>query len=205
MKVLYWNCYFKTPPQVVLRELKEMAATHKPHIIGLGEASYMRGITDDVPGYRRIHLPRVRRVGNEDADTAVLVRNDVQLRYKRVWRMGMKWYVPRKRVLHDPRVYIVVRVKVEGKRWRIAIGHWPFGAAQEETKRKVKRWFTWSTLPSAFVGDLNAREPEITQYFKPLRNIGFGIDRAIYKKCRVTARNLGKHGSDHPAVLFNFR
>lgn len=204
IKVLYWNVYIGNSPEETLRELSVLAKAHRPHIIGLGEATKAYKITDEIPGYRRIHLAPVRQRGNENADSAVLVRHDVVITSKRIWRMRLSWFVPGRRVRHTPRVYIVVRFKAEGRKWRVAVGHWPFGAAQEETKRKVRRWFRLSTLPSAYVGDLNAREPELTRFFRPLKNIGFGVDRAIYKRCRATAKNLGKHGSDHPAVLFRF-
>lgn len=206
MKILYWNVYIGQSPANVLDDLIFFAKTYKPEIIGLGEATKAYKITDEVPGYRRIHLAPVRQRGNENADTAVLVRHDVRIIRKRYWRMTLSWVVPGRTVRHTPRVYIVVRVKDKaGKSWRVAVGHWPFGRAQEETKRKVRRWMRLSFIPTIFVGDLNAGRVEITQFFKPYKNTGFGVDRAIYKKCTATAVNLGKHGSDHPAVLFTFK
>lgn len=206
MKVLYWNVYIGQTPGAVLEELLDLAKTHKPEIIGLGEATKAYKITDDVPGYRRIHLAPVKRRGNENADTAVLVRHDIEILTRRIWRMRLSWFVPRRTVRHSPRVYIVVRVRDKaGKKWRVAVGHWPFGKAQEETKRKVKRWFRYGTLPTVYVGDLNAREAEITRYFKPLKNVGVGVDRAIMKRCVGSVQNLGRRGSDHFALLFTFK
>lgn len=207
MKILYWNVYIGQRPAVVLRELKEMIAVHKPEIIGLGEATKAYQITDDVPGYRRIHLAPVRRRGNENADTAVLVRNDVKIYRKRAWRMSLSWFVPGRRVRHSPRVYIVVITKGDdGRRWRVAVGHWPFRDAQEETKRKVKRWFALAPRArSIFVGDLNARASVLRRYFKGVRVTGQGVDLALHKNCTATYKNLGKHGSDHPAILFTFK
>ena len=210
LDVIYWNVYFLHKPASVLRELKEVTKTYKPEIIGLGEAKFMYPIADDVPGYRRIQLSprRFNRRTDERADSAILVRKDVEVLGYRFIRMGMRWRVPRKTIVRDPRIYVLVRVRHEGRTWKVMVAHWPFGKAQEETKGRVKRWFLrHPRMPIVHVGDLNARQPEIAAYAKACRakQTGVGIDRAIYKNIRAAAyKNLGKRGSDHPMVLFRF-
>lgn len=207
MDIIYWNVYIRQSPEKVLHELKEIAEIWKPEIIGLGEATKAWSITDDVPGYRRIQLRPVRRRGNENADSAILVRNDIEVTARRVWRMSLSWFVPGRTVRHTPRVYLVVKFKADGLRWRVAVGHWPFGRAQEETKRRVRRWFRLAPLQrSIFVGDLNENAAGIAAAFKGtgVRQVGFGVDRALFKNCRASANKLGYRGSDHPAVRFSF-
>lgn len=210
LDVIYWNVYFLHKPAAVLRELKEVTKTYKPEIIGLGEAKFMYNIADDVPGYRRLQLkPRTFRVrADESADSAILVRKDVEVLGYRFVRMGMRWRVPGRSFVRDPRIYVLVRVKYQGRTWKVMVAHWPFGPAQEETKGRVKRWFLRHLrMPVIHVGDLNAREPEIKTYARACRakQMGVNIDRAIFKNIKSgTYKNLGKRGSDHPMVLFRF-
>lgn len=208
MNIIYWNVYFRHNPQAVLSELKKVAANHRPVIIGLGEAKYMYNITDDVPGYRRIHLKPKNTRADENGDTAVLVRKDIEIVGYRYVRMTKKFRVPGHNFTRDPRVYIIVRFKYQGRVWKVYVAHWPFGPAQEETKSKVKWWFAAHLLkPVIHVGDLNAHRPEIVTFAKACRakEVGVGIDRAIYKNIKsATVVNLGKRGSDHPMLLFKF-
>ena len=206
--MIYWNVYILHKKEHVLKELKEMAAKYQPEIIGLGEARGIYSITDDIPGYKRFQLPPQKGAGDENADTAVLVREDVEILSKRPMRMRVPFIGPKARIRREARIYWALRVRVEGRVWRVSVGHWPFGAAKQETKRRIKRWFgrTPVTQSAVHIADVNTSPAELTKTLKRtgIRHKGIGIDRALYKFCSAVVKSLGKRGSAHPAVLFTF-
>lgn len=208
IRMIYWNVYILHNKQDVRQELKEMAKEYQPEIIGLGEARGIYSITDDIPGYKRFQLPPQKGAGDENADTGVLVREDVEILSKRPMRMRVGFRGPKAGIKREPRIYWSLRVRVEGRVWRVSVGHWPFGPAKQETKRRIKRWFgrTPVTQSAVHIADVNTRPAELTKMLKGTRihHKGIGIDRGLYKYASATVKSLGKHGSDHPAVLFTF-
>lgn len=208
IRTIYWNVYIKHNKEHVLKQLKDMADEYSPELLGLGEARGIYSINDDVPGYNRIQLPPQPGSADENADTAILVRKDVEVLSKRPMRMRVRFRGPKAGINREPRIYWIVRIRVEGRVWRVSVGHWPFGPAKQETKRRIKKWFgkTPPTQSSVHIADVNTRPEELTRMLKGsgIRHKGIGIDRALYKNCSATVKGLGKRGSDHPAVLFTF-
>lgn len=204
MKVLYWNVYVGHNPDHVMSELREMAKEHKPHVIGLGEGSRIEGRSEHVPGYRAFWLKETYR---GRGDTIALVRDDVNLR-KWNWMEMTKWWTgPKHGWPQGPKRYWNGRLRF-GRfgLLRLSIAHWPFNDARPETEERVVKWFKRAPLRrSVHLGDLNMRADDMDRFVKKFRgkHVGVGIDRAMFKRCHVTARDLGNHGSDHPAVLFN--
>lgn len=214
MKILYWNVYVGHDTSEVRRELLGMVRQHNPEFVGLGEASRLYGMT--LPGYRKYQRKpdpnqpgdnvAERSYNGDDADTAVFVRNDIELDYVGWMRMKLRWAGPKHGWLHKPKIYFIARLKYRGKRRRVSIGHWPFGAAQDETKVRIRKWFLRGKagVQSIHVGDLNTRADELTAFVKTFggHQVGHGVDRALYKNCSiVNCKPLGKHGSDHEAIL----
>lgn len=206
IRTIYWNVYIKHNKDHVLKELKNMASEYQPELFGLAEARGIYTVTDDVPGYNRVQLKPQPGAADENANIAVLVRNDVEVISKRPMRMRMRFRGPKAGINREPRIYWNLKIRVEGQVWRVSVGHWPFGPAKQETKKRIKKWFGRSLLPSTHIADVNTRPAELTKMLKgtKIRHKGIGIDRALYKNCSATVKGLGKRGSDHTAVLFTF-
>lgn len=210
LKVLAWNVYQGHDPAAVHHEVAAMAHAHRPHLIVLNEATNC--FPFKVPGYVSYQLPKNNPPGNiqpEDADTAILVRSDVVVRRHRVYPMHESWTGPDHGLPHEPRVFQALWIRTGGKTWKVAGGHWPFGAAQDEAKQWTTNWIrrTMPRRPVLFVGDLNATAHDLTPVLRNARakSVGHRIDRAIHRNCSaVSVRTLGEHGSDHEAVLYEF-
>lgn len=203
MKVLYWNVYVGHHVDDVLREVRGMIKSYHPEVVGLGECMRVSPHLDKIPGYTAYTLPE-KTPGS--SDTAVLVRNDVPLKRWRWLEMYRWWKGPKHGKVQGPKRYWSGRFKVNGRVLRLSIGHWPFNDAVNETEDRIAQWFQ-RTIPlrkSAHLGDLNMGPDETGRYVKRFRgkHTGHGVDRCLYKNMKVTFRPLGKHGSDHEAVLF---
>lgn len=210
LTVLAWNVYQGHDPADVRQAVATMARTYRPHVIVLNEATNAGPF--GVPDYAAYQLPKNTppgRIQPEDADTAILVRVDVDVRRHRVYRMKISWTGPDHGLLHEPRVFQAVWVRTGGRVWKLAGGHWPFGVAKDEAKRWTARWLrrTLRGRPVLFVGDLNESATGLTTTLRDARakSVGHRIDRALYRNCHATSvRTLGEHGSDHHAVLYAF-
>lgn len=206
MKVLYWNVYIGRDPDAVLAELRELIREFKPDVIGLGEASRIGGRSENINGYRAFWLAETWR---GRGDTLVLVRDDVNLRSWN-WKEFTKWWTgPKNGWRQGPKRFWNGRIKKKGLGVvRLSIGHWPFNTALPEVEAWAVDWFkrpVWSLRrKSVHLGDLNMGPEETTAFVKQFngKHVGVRIDRAMYKNCTIRARDLGKRGSDHPAVLF---
>lgn len=203
MKVLYWNVYVGHNPDDAMEELRGLIKAHKPEVIGIGEAKriYMR--LDSIKGYRAYTLEELYE---GRSDTAVLVRDDVDLRRWRWLEMTKWWTGPKHGKAQGPKRYWHGRIRHHGKTIRLSIGHWPFNTAVEETEERIVAWFNrampWT--PAAHLGDLNMGPEESEKYVKRFKGkqTGHKVDRCLFKNLRVTFKELGMHGSDHAAVLF---
>lgn len=212
LDIITWNVYQGHDPADVLATLREFATKYRPHVIALQEATNLGPI--HVPGYTTYHEPAEHTTGRvqpENADAAMLVRDDVKVTRHGLMRMTMFWNGPDHGLPHRPRVYHRALLRTgHGGPWKFGTGHWPFDAAQQETIRRIARWFR-RTLPgrkTIWVGDLNAMPLSFREIIgiPGVRTAGHRIDRAIYRNCEVEATSLlGKHNSDHNAVLLRFR
>ncbi len=204
MKVLYWNVYVGHNPAHVMDELRAMVKEFNPEVVGLGEASRIEGRSEHVPGYTAYWL---KETYTGEGGTIALVRDDVDLRHWN-WIKFTKWWVgPKHGKAQGPKRFWNGRIK--DKRLglvRLSIGHWPFNKALPEVEAWCVEWFKKPLVKrvSVHLGDVNMPADETEQFVKQFRgdHVGVRIDRAMFKNCEVRARDLGKHGSDHPAVLF---
>lgn len=203
MKVLYWNVYVGHNIIHAMGELRDMIKAYRPEVVGLGEAKRIYPHLHTIPGYRPFVLAETYE---GRSDTAVLVRDDVDLKGWRWLEMTKWWTGPKHGKSQGPKRYWSGRIKHNGKIYRLSIGHWPFNTAVDETKDRIAAWFKHAVplRKSAHIGDLNTRADELDRYVKRFRgkHVGHRVDRALYKNMKVTHRALGKHGSDHEAVLF---
>jgi hypothetical protein len=206
MKILYWNVYIGRSAASAMERLRAMIKEHDPEIVGLGEASKIQGLSENVPGYKAFWLPETYR---GRGDTIVLVRNDVVLKDWYWVRFKAWWTGPKHGLPQGPKRFWAGRVKDDRLGIvRVSVGHWGFNTALPECEAWCVSWFKKPWYPwrkSVHLGDLNMGPGETGEFCKRFngKHEGIGIDRAMFKNCVVTARNLGMHGSDHPAVLFN--
>lgn len=205
MKVLYWNVHITRPVDEVMAELRKLISETNPEVVGLGEGSNVLGRADNIHGYQAFYLDEEWR---GKGGTIVLVRDDVNLR-KYKWVNFTQWWYLRKGGNHQgPKRFWNGRIKDEHLGVvRLSVGHWPFNAALPEVEKWAVDWFNKPVVPkriSVHLGDLNMGKEETERFVKQFKGktTGINIDRAMFKNCTVTARDLGHRGSDHPAVLF---
>lgn len=213
LRLLAWNVYTGNSSETVIRNLKPVLETYRPHAVILMEATKLYGKLGGL-GYRVHQLKPVRyRKGNwsETANIVILVRKDVKLRAKRVLRMAHEWLGPVHGHPHDPRVYPFVRIKYKRKVIKLGSAHLPFGqAARKESCVKLRKWAK-RTVPKRAVilaGDMNMRLPEFTERIAgpaKMKAAGYKIDLTAYKHVRlIKVKKLGKRGSDHQMMLYTY-
>jgi len=214
MKVLYWNVYVGHDPDNVVKELRGMVAEFKPEVVGLGEAGRIANRIhrarkanpkfELIRGYHTYYLEETYR---GEGGTLALVRKDVDLRAWN-WKKFTKWWIgPKNGAKQGPKRFWNGRIRDDRLGLvRLSIGHWPFNLALPEVEEWAVEWFKRPLVKRASVhlGDVNMQEPETDRFVKRFggKNVGVRLDRALFKNCNVRVRDLGKHGSDHPAVLF---
>ena len=207
MKILYWNVYVGHNPDDVKRELSSMVKTYDPEIIGLGEAMRLRGL--HIPGYKKFVYEPVdnNTINYYNGDTIVFVRNDVKLESQRWMKLTAWWTGPKHGYRQPPKRYFLSRIKVGNDVWRVSVGHWPFNTARPETLQRITNWFEKLRKRVAIhVGDLNTRSDDLETFVRKFGadQTGHGVDRTIFRHCTAHAKPLGRHGSDHEAVLFTY-
>lgn len=214
LDALLWNVYVGQNPTRAVGRLRALIALHRPHVVGLNEATRLFGRLDSVPGYRVYQLrPRPAHGGpvNEDASSAVLVRDDVTVLGHRVRRMRRRWSHKRP---HDPRVFHVVRLRLaDGSKWRVAVVHYPPGGPRGKSRVAWKESAAWASrflrlfrTPAVVLGDVNAgRQTVRSTHGRPVV-AGSGVDFAIGRRVAVvTSKTYAKGGSDHRPHFFRFR
>ena len=200
LDIVTWNVCVENEAERIREGLAELAKS-RPHVIVLQECYRFR---PHLPGYTTYQLParpNADGVVSEDADVAVLIRDDVKVRRHKVVRMKHTWRGPKAGKRHAPRVFHTFVLAVEGTVWKLGAGHWVYPTpenrpAVDEHKRWLSRWLR-GLRRALFVGDLN-------QHATPIhgrRSTGLGPDRAVLARCvGVTRRVAQEYGSDHHPV-----
>ncbi|MEV5001929.1 hypothetical protein [Nocardioides sp. LML1-1-1.1] len=212
-----------------LRALIAAAAAilgHHPHIIVLSEARPYAGLIARVArdlGYERFQArprqlsarQRRRKVQEEDANLATLVRLDVGTVTARRWRMRRTWRGPINGWPHLPRLYWQIVLAIPGAGvWRDAAMHAPTpkpvgnARAVNESISKLGRYLrAGKATPSVAGGDLNAGAAELRERLPDLRVVaGHGADNVVTNQLvESEVHVLGKYGSNHHAVLTRHR
>lgn len=214
LTVIAWNVFIGTKPARARDALRDMITRYNPQLFGLIEAKNLYGELD-IPDYQIVQLkPRPLRKGNQEAQAniAIVVRNDVKIKRRFVFRMSTFWRGPKHGWNQDPRVYRWVRIKWQGRIWKIGVAHTPFGEdARRESNRRLKQWFkkTVPGRPTILLLDANMlREEFEKKVADPVdaEAAGHHIDLAAFMNVELIGeKNLGKRVSDHPAMLYQFR
>lgn len=133
-RTIWWNVYVGNNPDNVGDQVRNLAASFKPDVIGLCEAYRCRGELRKVKGYV---LYQGLNVG-EGADIAVLVRKDRVVLHDRVLKMLATWIGPVHNVVKRPREYRVVRLRIAKVPIRYVAAHLPTGGYDGRNSKSVK-------------------------------------------------------------------
>lgn len=212
--ILGWNVYVGNAPLAVRSALAKLLKEHKPHVVGLMEAVRLFGSLDGL-GYKVVQFkPKSRRRGatSNNADIAILVRDDVELIAPLTRRMKQFWYGPKHHKLQDPRVNRGVRVRIDGQVWKIIVGHGPFGKSQVlEWNTKLIAWVNATVLrrPVIIIVDANETKADFQKNVGDAAGLDVErgpdsyIDLIASKNAKiVNIQSLGRGISDHPANLY---
>lgn len=206
ISTLQWNVQNTHDPASVRRELKGMIGNHHPTVIALFEAYRLVGKLDGL-GYQVVHY---RPRGNKErSDTALMVRNGVRYAGASALVMRLGWRGPKVGAHHPPRWYRWLKIKVDGTVFKIGGFHLPFGKGPKtESVNAINGWFksTIKGRPTIALGDMNIVAKVFRRRITTAKVVGSGIDLAAYKNCVcVRSQELGRHGSDHQAILRHWR
>lgn len=212
MDILAWNVYIGNKPEVVRTNLERLLEAHNPEFAILMEASRVKGHLGGL-GYDVVQFkPRPLIPGNQpgQANIAILVRTDLDLIRRGALRMSKFWVGPKHGWPQDPRVYRWVKTRKVKKIWKVGGAHTPFGtAARTESRFRLVRWLKRAlpTRPTVLVLDANMSMAEFRTTIATPGGVkwvgGSGIDLIAVKNAKLlSAKNLGKNGSDHPAMLY---
>lgn len=229
---LAFNLQAGNDPADVERNLRALIADaagilgHHPHTIVLSEARPYAGLIARVArdlGYERFQArprqltarQRKRKVQEEDANLATLVRLDIGVVSAKPWRMRRTWRGPINGWPHLPRLYWQFVLAIPGAGvWRDAALHAPTpkpaGNAQavNESMAKMGRYLrAGKETPSVAGGDVNASAAKLRERLPDLRVVaGHGADHVVTNRLvESIAHVLGKYGSNHRAVLTRHR
>lgn len=219
MDILAWNIYIGNKPDEILPRVEELLKQHNPEVAVLMEATrvvrqlpeyvdHINGLGYDVVQFK----PRPLIPGNQpgQANIAILVRTDLDLIRRGALRMSKFWIGPKHGWPQDPRVYRWVKTRKVKKIWKVGGAHTPFGtAARTESRFRLVRWLKRAlpTRPTVLVLDANMSMAEFRTTIATPGGVkwvgGSGIDLIAVKNAKLlSAKNLGKNGSDHPAMLY---
>lgn len=211
LTVIAWNVYIGTTSARARKALRDMIILHNPEIFGLIEAKNLYGDLHGL-GYQVVQLkPRPLRKGNQEAqaNVAILVRNDIRILRRFALRMRTFWRGPKHGWAQDPRVYRWIRIKWQGRVWKIGVAHTPFGAAARlESNNRLMEWFkrTAPGRPTVLLLDANMLQTEFEKKVADSADAevtGHRIDLAAFMNVNLIAQeNLGKGISDHPAMKY---
>lgn len=229
---LAWNMQAGRPDDVVEGNLRAVIAAatrvcgHRPHTVTLSEARpyapAIRRVAREL-GYAVVQSrprplsrrQRRRRIQEEDANLATLVRLDVGLISARSWRMRRSWVGPVNGWPHLPRVYWRLTLAVPGAGvWRDAPMHWPTPRpvrnepAVKESAVKAGRYLRAAgDNPAVAGGDLNAGVARLRELVPDALVVaGHGPDNVLTNDVVASiAVELDKYGSNHHAVLTRHR
>lgn len=228
LDILAWNVKNNRQPDVVGAHLRQLLAQTGPMLAGLYEGRQYDKVIDRVAremGYAAVQLDpqrlteaqRKRKVQEERANVAVLIRRDLidaagARPVVKPWFMHEQFTGAKAGLPHLPRVYLRLGITIDGERWRTGFAHWPTEhgnrAAVAETYRRTSvflRNATHDGHPAVVVGDLNQPVPGLALRF-PTVVKGKHVDHLLGSPMvKGEARVLGRHGSDHNAILYHVR
>lgn len=214
--VLAWNVYVGRNPSEVRFRLRSLLQDHQPEVVALLEATRLYENLQDL-GYQVVQLKarrrgrRRKRLQPGEANVAFLIRNDVLLKHSAILRMRTPWRGPKMGLPQAPRVYRWIRIDFNDKVWKIGAAHTPFGKpARKESRNRLVQWFrrTVPGRPTVLLIDSNMSKVEFDKTIADPSGAEFAgkrIDLAAWRHADlVSMEDLGKHGSDHPAMLYGF-
>lgn len=213
LTIIAWNIYIGTSIREARVSLRKLIKEYNPEIFALMEASKLYEQLDGL-GYEVIQLkPKPLREGNQpgQGNIALLIRDDIEIVKRKALRMTTFWIGPKHGWPQDPRVYRWVKIRWQGRIWKVGAAHTPFGAAaREESRRKLVRWLrrVIPGRPTVLVMDANMLLPEFQEGIANpggAKATGFHIELTAYKNCRLISKEkLPKGPSDHPPVVYDF-
>lgn len=211
INVLSWNVYVGNKTDVgatVAAWLKDP----RPEVVVLQEATgrwkaLSRVARDN--GYRHY-----QGVTGQAAGTAVLIRSDVIVLKRRELAMRRWWTGPIHGWRQKPRRYPAFRLRIGTRIVRLMNLHYPTGGpdapAVRESLLRTRKWLRrgFSSIPAIGVGDVNMGGRSLRTWLTgPVGRgsvvvDGHRADNLAARGAHGTSRTLGKHGSDHEAVLY---
>lgn len=211
IRIIGWNFWVNQPASDVRAEFHKMTKNQDPHVVCGYEGLKLYGKLDGL-GYEIFQLkPKslVKGRTSNNGNVVIGVRKDVPVLKSRAIHMKIPFRGPKTGHPQDPRVDRVVKVLVDGKKFKIRASHGPFGAKPKaEMVQSQRNFLRVSKIPTIIVEDANMKQSEIKDKIaNPTGSkvAGQGIDVAVYKNCTLTKKkDLGNHGSDHPAMLYEF-
>lgn len=216
MTLLIWNPWVGNSPRRVRRAVNGWARRHNPDVIVISEARPFYGTLRRIPGYRVFQerpAPKGSGIVDDRGDTAILVRDGIPVRRRRVVRMGVRWRVFSHNRTHTPRRYETIKVEVDGQWWSVRGSHYPTNGfdggnrrAFLESAARSKAWALICRTPTVDAGDLNESAYRLRKFFgRGFKIRGHRIDLIITRRVRrIEHRMLAKRGSDsHRGQLFH--
>jgi exonuclease III len=211
MRVLSWNVRVSNETDVeatIDTWLKDL----RPEAVFLQEATgRWRALSRAARanGYRHF-----QGVEGQAAGVAELIRNDVPIYRSRSLAMRRWWVGPIHLWRQKPRRYRAYKVGIGTRVVRLMNVHFPTGGpddpAVRESLRRIRRWMRRgrSSVPAIAVGDTNMGERALRTWLTgPVGRgavvvAGHRADNLVARGAHGTSETLGKHGSDHEAVLY---
>jgi hypothetical protein len=138
---LAWNVYEGQDPKAVRRRLAAIITRFRPNVIALSEAYHCGPELEGLAAHRGYHLSQGPNVG-EQADCALLVRDDRPIASPGPARMREPWVGPKHGLAKRPREYPRARYHLApGLVLRVAAVHLPFGDKPlAESNAWIVRW-----------------------------------------------------------------
>lgn len=218
LTIIAWNIYIGTGKAAAREALRGLISRFNPEVFALMEATNLYGDLEGL-GYEVVQLrPRSLRRGNRpgQANIALLVRKDLEIKKRRALRMTTFWRGPKHGLPQDPRVYRWIKIRIPGRwlwkrYWKIAAAHTPFGQeARRESNTRLRRWLrdTVPGRPTILVLDANMKLAEFEKKISDPADAeatAFNIEVAAWKHCELEHSERGtREPSDHPWVRYEF-
>ena len=213
LRIVTFNVKVGRRPKVVARKIQRIARRHRVDVFLLQEAHGYIAALRDLPGW---HLVAAKGQG-EARGNPMLVRDTLPLQRRRAIRCHTPWTGPKAGRHHRGRVFTVADVAG----WRLVNVHrtrpgWsPGGGAFTEEHDRLLDAALDADGPLVIAGDQNIgtrpggdRGPETPWALaeaiggRIVTTTEGRIDYAVTRGVGGFARQLGKYGSDHAAVLF---
>lgn len=212
VRVITWNVHIRNRVVWVLVALVYFTRRYGPDVIVLQEASKLYGRLGRLPYHVIQAAPDWQGRGiDEAANIAILVAKRHRVRKSYTMHMHEAWRGPVHGWPHPPRQFqgVVVEDK-HGRRLVSVLGvHIGFGdAARVESLHRIGHWLDKGTgiAPRVAAGDYNAGlgtvRTALHRIARRIKVTGRGVDQAASTHARRPhTRRLGRHHSDHHAVL----